>query len=310
MDFIIHLSMMREWPYTTSSQDVLGWKSPKTLMFPSALEISLRLRPWDISRASENLLVLGDVQPNSIHSSSRQCTDKRLMLTPLALHQNHVDLVVQMCWAIFDVLYLVVPMSYSVPAGAHLDRFVPINYSVRAEAHLYRFVPMNYSVPAKAHFCTVVPLNYAVPAGAHLYLVALMKYSVPAKVHFIQVCTNELFCTSQGTLMQGAVTVGKSRAGRWGEKILMWGENSDSGSIITEWRNSKLFASCANSNLQSNQGLFCLWQYSTVTKKAADGKSGLKLADLKRCRDTRHRALLGKAGIRGWSEVGPAANRF
>ena len=94
----------------------------------------------------------------------------------------------------------------------------------------------------------------------------------------------------------------------------MWGENSegeekDSSSIITEWQDLGLFASCANSNLQSNQGLFCLWQYSTVTKKAADGKSGLKLADLKRCRDTRHRALLGKAGIRGWSEVGPA-NRF
>ena len=94
----------------------------------------------------------------------------------------------------------------------------------------------------------------------------------------------------------------------------MWGENSereekDSSSIITEWQNLKLFATSANSYLQSNQGLFCLWQYSTVTKKAADGKSGLKLPDLKRCRDTRHRALLGKAGIRGWSKVGPA-NRF
>ena len=94
----------------------------------------------------------------------------------------------------------------------------------------------------------------------------------------------------------------------------MWGENSereekDSSSIITEWQNLKLFATSANSYLQSNQGLFCLWQYSTVTKKAADGKSGLKLPDLKRCRDTRHRALVGKAGIRGWSKVGHA-NRF
>ena len=38
--------------------------SPPPLRFPSALEMSLGLRPRDISRASGNLLVVGDVQPN------------------------------------------------------------------------------------------------------------------------------------------------------------------------------------------------------------------------------------------------------
>ena len=37
-------------------------------------------------------------------------------------------------------------------------------------------------------------------------------------------------------------------------------------------------------------------------------ENGLKLRDLKRCRDTRPRASLGKAGIRLAREVGP--NRF
>ena len=37
-------------------------------------------------------------------------------------------------------------------------------------------------------------------------------------------------------------------------------------------------------------------------------ENGLKLRDLKRCRDTRPRASLGKAGIRLAVEVGP--NRF
>ena len=57
--------MMREWPYTASSRDVLGCTSPPTSRFPSALEMSLGLRPRDISRASGNLLVVRDVQPNT-----------------------------------------------------------------------------------------------------------------------------------------------------------------------------------------------------------------------------------------------------
>ena len=57
--------MMREWPYTASNRDVLGCTSPPTSRFPSALEMSLGLRPRDISRASGNLLVVGDVQPNT-----------------------------------------------------------------------------------------------------------------------------------------------------------------------------------------------------------------------------------------------------
>ena len=57
--------MMREWPYTASSRDILGCTSPPTSRFPSALEMSLGLRPRDISRASGNLSVVGDVQPNT-----------------------------------------------------------------------------------------------------------------------------------------------------------------------------------------------------------------------------------------------------
>ena len=57
--------MMREWPYTASNRDELGCTSPPTSRFPSALEMSLGLRPRDISRASGNLLVVGDVQPNT-----------------------------------------------------------------------------------------------------------------------------------------------------------------------------------------------------------------------------------------------------
>ena len=58
--------------------------------------------------------------------------------------------------------------------------------------------------------------------------------------------------------------------------------------------------------------MFHLRQCLAVTKKAAVMENGLKLRDLKRCRDTRPRASLGKAGIRlgrwGGGEVGP--NRF
>ena len=57
--------MMREWPYTASNWDELGRTSPPTSRFPSALEMSLGLRPRDISRALGNLLVVGDVQPNT-----------------------------------------------------------------------------------------------------------------------------------------------------------------------------------------------------------------------------------------------------
>ena len=78
--------MMREWPYTASSRDILGCTSPPTSRFPSALEMSLGLRPQDISRASGNLLVVGDVQPNTslynpIHPSTRQCTDTMFMIS-------------------------------------------------------------------------------------------------------------------------------------------------------------------------------------------------------------------------------------
>ena len=40
--------MMREWTYTASSRDVLRCTSPPTKRFPSALEMSLGLHPWDI----------------------------------------------------------------------------------------------------------------------------------------------------------------------------------------------------------------------------------------------------------------------
>ena len=80
-----------------------------------------------------------------VQLNTSQCTDTKLMLTPVALKSCglgctlHKCAVPKMCWAIFDVYCLVVPM----------------NYSVLGEAHLYRLVPMNYSVPAKAHLCRV-----------------------------------------------------------------------------------------------------------------------------------------------------------
>ena len=49
----------REWAYTALNRDELGCTSPPTSRFPSALEMSLGLRPRDISRASRNLLVVG-----------------------------------------------------------------------------------------------------------------------------------------------------------------------------------------------------------------------------------------------------------
>ena len=68
--------MMREWPYTASNRDELSCKSPPTSRFPSALG----LRPRDISRASGNLLVVGDVHP-----SSRQCTYTIFLLTSVVV---------------------------------------------------------------------------------------------------------------------------------------------------------------------------------------------------------------------------------
>ena len=50
--------MMREWPFTVSG---CSFTSPPTLRFSSALQISLGLRAQEISRASGNLLVAGDV---------------------------------------------------------------------------------------------------------------------------------------------------------------------------------------------------------------------------------------------------------
>ena len=51
--------MTRECPYTASSRDILGCTSPITSRFPSAFEMSLELRPRDISRASGHLSGLG-----------------------------------------------------------------------------------------------------------------------------------------------------------------------------------------------------------------------------------------------------------
>ena len=57
--------MMKEWPYTASSRDVLGCTSPPTKRFPEAREMSRGRSPRDISRAEGNLEVGGDVQPNT-----------------------------------------------------------------------------------------------------------------------------------------------------------------------------------------------------------------------------------------------------
>ena len=57
--------MMREWPYTASSRDVLCCIFPPTSRFPLALEMSFGLCSREIFRASGNLLVIWDVQPNT-----------------------------------------------------------------------------------------------------------------------------------------------------------------------------------------------------------------------------------------------------
>ena len=77
--------MMREWPYTASNRDELGCTSPPTSRFPSALEMSLGLRPRDISRASGNLLVVGDVQPNTS------------LLSAVYVYNNHIYKVRECC---------------------------------------------------------------------------------------------------------------------------------------------------------------------------------------------------------------------
>ena len=74
--------MMREWPYTASSQDALGCTSPPTLRFPSALYMSLRLCPRYISQASRNLLVVGDVQPNTslLSAVAKEKLDEKVLI--------------------------------------------------------------------------------------------------------------------------------------------------------------------------------------------------------------------------------------
>ena len=54
-----------ECPYSTKTREVLGNPSPPPSRFPSTLEISLGLRPREISRVSGNLLGVGDGFPNT-----------------------------------------------------------------------------------------------------------------------------------------------------------------------------------------------------------------------------------------------------
>jgi len=59
------LVMMRECPCSTKTREVLGNPSPPPSRFPSTLEISLGLRPREISRVSGNLSGVGDGFPNT-----------------------------------------------------------------------------------------------------------------------------------------------------------------------------------------------------------------------------------------------------
>ena len=54
-----------ECPYSTKTREVLGNPSPPPSRFPSTLEISLGLRPREISWVSGNLLGVGDGFPNT-----------------------------------------------------------------------------------------------------------------------------------------------------------------------------------------------------------------------------------------------------
>ena len=51
--------------YSTKTREVLGNPSPLPSRFPSTLEISLGLRPREISRVSGNLSGVGDGFPNT-----------------------------------------------------------------------------------------------------------------------------------------------------------------------------------------------------------------------------------------------------
>ena len=57
--------MLRDCPYSTKTREVLGNPSPPPSRFPSTLEISLGLRPREISRVSGNLSGVGDGFPNT-----------------------------------------------------------------------------------------------------------------------------------------------------------------------------------------------------------------------------------------------------
>ena len=56
---------MRECPYSTKTRELLGNPSPLPSRFPTTIEISLGLRPREISRVSGNLLGVGDGFPNT-----------------------------------------------------------------------------------------------------------------------------------------------------------------------------------------------------------------------------------------------------
>ena len=65
--------------------------TPLTSKFPSALEMSLGLRPWDISGASGNLLGVGDVQPNTS------------LLLAVYVYNPSICLSVTRTWAVFHI---------------------------------------------------------------------------------------------------------------------------------------------------------------------------------------------------------------
>jgi len=57
--------MLRDCPCSTKTREVLENPSPLPSRFPSTLEISLGLRPREISRVSGNLSAVGDGFPNA-----------------------------------------------------------------------------------------------------------------------------------------------------------------------------------------------------------------------------------------------------
>ena len=93
-----------------NQQGGISWYIPR---FPSALEMSLGLRPWDISRASGNLLVVGDVQPNTSLLSAVYVYNKSF-LSAVYGYNNYtggfdyfasiVLFVINFCCASFDVI--------------------------------------------------------------------------------------------------------------------------------------------------------------------------------------------------------------